>query len=61
MSFTIRNLEKLIFVHKNWPNDCRVSCKSPSNLSELIGIYASLEEELEQFKGTIERNEIMDL
>jgi len=26
------NLEKLIFVSKNWPNDSRFCCKSPSNL-----------------------------
>jgi len=42
MSFTIKNLDKLIFVNKNWPNDYRVSCKSPSNLLKLIGIYANL-------------------
>jgi hypothetical protein len=61
MSFTIRNLEKFIFVNKNWPNDCRVSCKSPSNLLELIGMYENLENELEQFEGAFERKEIVDL
>ncbi len=30
------NLNKLIFVTKNWPNDPRVSCSSPSSLIELI-------------------------
>jgi hypothetical protein len=29
-----KNLEKLIFVNKNWPNDARVGCKSPSDLVE---------------------------
>jgi len=28
----IENLEKLTFVNKNWLNDLRVECKSPSNL-----------------------------
>jgi hypothetical protein len=50
MSFTIKNLEKLTFVNKNWPNDCRVGCKSPPNLLKLIGIDANLEEQLEQFE-----------
>ncbi len=55
------NLEKLIFVNKNWPNDYKIGCKSPSNLLELIGIDADLEEELEQFEGAFERDEIVDL
>ncbi len=46
---------------KNWLNDCRISCKSPSNLLELIGIDANLEKELEQFEKAFERYEIVDL
>jgi hypothetical protein len=34
-------------MEKNWGNHCRIGCKSPSNLLELIGINANLEEELE--------------
>jgi hypothetical protein len=30
------NLEKLIFVNKNWPNDLKIGCKSPSNLLEFL-------------------------
>jgi hypothetical protein len=30
------NLDKSIFVNKNWPNDPRIGCKSPSNLVEFI-------------------------
>ncbi len=30
------NLQKLIFLSKNWPNDTRVGCKSPFGLVELI-------------------------
>ncbi len=52
-----KNLEKFIFVNKNWPNDCRVGCKSPSNLSKLIGIDANLEEKLEK----IEKDENVNL
>jgi hypothetical protein len=49
-------------MNKNWPNDCRVGCKSRSNLLELIGmIDANLEEKLEQFEKAFERNEIVDL
>jgi hypothetical protein len=61
MSFTIKKLEKLIFVNKNWPNDCRIGCKSQSNILELINIDENLEKELEKFERTFERNEIMDL
>ncbi len=32
----IENLEKLIFINKKWPNDPRISCKSPSNLVEFF-------------------------
>jgi len=31
-----KKLEKLIFVNKNWLNDLRVGCKSPSNLIEFL-------------------------
>jgi hypothetical protein len=27
-----KNLEKLIFVNKNWPNDAKANSKSPSDL-----------------------------
>ncbi len=48
-------------MNKNWPNNCRVCCKSPSNLLELIGIDAHLKEKLENFEGTLERDEIVNL
>ncbi len=47
-------------MNKNWPNDYRVGWKSPSNLLELISVNQNLEEELEQFERTFEKNEIMD-
>jgi hypothetical protein len=56
----LENLEKLIFVKKNRPSDCRVACKSPSNLLKLIWIDAYLDE-LEQFEGAFEKYEFMNL
>lgn len=41
--------KKLIFVNKNWPNDCRVGCKSPSNLVELIKTTFDIKEKLKEF------------
>jgi phage tail sheath gpL-like len=55
-----KNFKKLIFVKKNRPNDCRVGCKSPSNLLELIRIDAYLYK-LEQFERAFERDEIVNL
>jgi hypothetical protein len=43
----IENLEKLIFVNKNWLNDPRIRCKSPSNLLEFLEKNMNLEEEFE--------------
>jgi hypothetical protein len=43
------NLDKLIFVNKNWSNDLRVGCKSPYCLVKLIEIDVDLKEELEIF------------
>jgi hypothetical protein len=31
-----KNLENLIFMNKNWPNDARVGCKASNNLVQLI-------------------------
>jgi len=33
--FQSMNLEKWIFINKNWLNDGRVGCKAPSKLREL--------------------------
>jgi hypothetical protein len=46
----LNNLDKLIFVNKNWPNDFKVGWKYFSNLVEFIAIDAYLEEELENLK-----------
>jgi hypothetical protein len=54
------NLENLIFVNKNWPNDPRIGCKSSSNLVEFIEKDVNLEDELEKFEGEFERDEIVE-
>ncbi len=46
----LNNLDKLIFVNKNWPNDFKVGCKYFSNLVKFIAINAYLQEELEILK-----------
>ncbi len=40
-----KHLEKLIFVKKNWPNDPKIDCKSPSSLVDLIQTNVDLQEE----------------
>jgi hypothetical protein len=52
------NLEKLIFINKNWPNDSRIGCKFPSNLIEFLE-KDNLEEELEKFEDEFERDEVV--
>jgi hypothetical protein len=42
----------LISVNKSWPNDPTISDKSPSSLANL--------EELEEFEGAFEKNEVME-
>ncbi len=48
-------------MRKNWPNDLKVGCKSPSNLVEFIEVDQDLEEKLEQFEGDFERDEVSEL
>jgi hypothetical protein len=52
------NLDKLIFVSKNWPNDLRIGCKSYYSLANFIESDINLNEE---FEGVFERDEIMEL
>jgi len=48
-------------VSKNWPSDLRNGCKPPSNLVELIQTDLGFEEELEEFEGSFEWDEIVDI
>ncbi len=36
-------------MNKNWPNDQKIGCKSPSNLLKLIEKDLELEEKLEYY------------
>jgi len=54
-----KNLEKLMFVNKNWPNDPRIGYKSPSNLVEFLEKDVDLKEELEEFENEFERDEVV--
>jgi hypothetical protein len=54
----LKNLNKLIFVNKNWPNDLRIGCKSPFSLVDLIKTNLNLEEE---FEKAFEKDEILEL
>jgi hypothetical protein len=45
------NLDKLIFVSKNWFNNPRVGCSSPFCLVKLIKVDVVLEEEAKQYEG----------
>jgi hypothetical protein len=51
----------LIFVSKNWLNDYRIDYRRPSNLEKLIEMDMKLEKELEKFKGSFERGEIIPM
>jgi hypothetical protein len=57
--FTIKNLDKSIFVNKNWSNDNKIGCKALSCLVNLIEIDVNLEEDLMEFEGAFERHEVM--
>ncbi len=55
------NLDKLTFVNKNWPNDLRIGCKPFFKFNGLIETNAKLEKKLEEFEGTFERDEILEI
>jgi hypothetical protein len=57
----LENLDNLIFVNKNWPNDHRVSCKSSFSLIDVIEMDVNLEANLKEFERAFERDEIMEL
>jgi hypothetical protein len=57
---TEKNLN-VIFVSKNWPNNSKVGCKASSNIVKIIEMDGDLDEELEQFEGDFERDEVFEL
>ncbi len=46
---------------KNWPNVPIDGCKPPSNLVELIQIDLGFQKELEEFEGSFERDQLVDI
>jgi hypothetical protein len=56
--FQSENLDKLIFVNKNWPADPRIGCKSPSSFVDLIRTGLNLEKE---FERAFKRDKILEL
>lgn len=47
----LKNLDKLIFVNKKWPNDPKIGCKSLFGLVDFIEIDINLEK---VFEGALE-------
>lgn len=46
---------------KNWSNDARVGCKVTNNLIELIAFELDLDQELNEFENSFERDELKGL
>jgi hypothetical protein len=46
-----KNLEIFLFINQNWPNDCKIGCKSPSCLIKFIDANGDFEKELEEFES----------
>jgi hypothetical protein len=61
MLFVIKNLKKLIFVNKNWPNYFRVGCKFSSNFVEFFKKDKNLEEDLEKIECDLEKDEVVEV
>ncbi len=53
----LNNLERLIFMNKDWPNDPRIDLKPPSNLVEMI----EKDLDFEEFESSFEQDEIVDI
>jgi hypothetical protein len=54
-------LKKLIFVNKNWTNDHGVRYKFPFNLVEFFERHIDLREELKEFEGEMEKDEVVEV
>jgi hypothetical protein len=55
------NLDKLIFVHNNWPSDLRVGCLKPFDLVVICEVKFDLTNELDvKFMDEMEREEYVD-
>jgi hypothetical protein len=45
---------------KNWTNYVRMSCKAPNNLVNLIDYELDLEQELNEFEGSFDQDELKE-
>jgi hypothetical protein len=48
-------------VNKSWLSDISIGCKPPFNLVRLFQTNLGFEEELEEFEGSFEQDEIVDI
>ncbi len=46
-------------MNKSWPSDISIGCKPPFNLVRLFQTNLGFEEELEEFEGSFEQDEIV--
>ncbi len=53
----LNNLEKWIFMNKNWLNDAKMGCKALNNLVMLIDSKLDLKQELNEFESSFEQYE----
>ncbi len=47
-------------MNENWTNHVRMSCKSPNNLVNLIDYELDLEQELNEFEGSFDQDELKE-
>jgi hypothetical protein len=57
----LNNLEKMIFMNKNWPSDLRIDWKSLCNLVEVIEKDLKFKEELKELERVLEEEEVLDI
>lgn len=48
-------------MNKSWPNDPRVGCKFASNLIEFFEKDIYLKDELKEFEGEFEKDEVVEV
>ncbi len=48
-------------MNKSWLSDISIGCKPPFNLVRLFQTNLGFEEELEEFEGSFEQDEIVDI
>jgi hypothetical protein len=53
----LKNLENLILMNTNWPNDVRVGCKALFSLLKLIDYEIDLKE-VDEFESSFEQEEL---